>query len=211
MRHRSPFLIVAVPIGLYVSAMLGLALFALHPPALGWIGLGLASALAVGIGGTATMLFGCMRANADRLHPHAGPVYRLLVIVEGNARPWRLRAGVQSRVAGRPHKVYIVAPAVASLLHFLTEDGRENEETAQKRLDGTLRELGEIGIAARGTIGADDPLQAIGDALAFFPADEILIAHGDEMEGRWLEYGLERKARDLFGVHVSGLRREVAA
>lgn len=211
MLRRRPLLLFIGPAGLYVTTLLVLAVFVLHPPTLGWIGLGVAAVLALAIAGVATRLLPRTRTNADRLHPHAGPVYRLLLVADGNPRPWRLRAAVQSRVRGRPHEVYVVAPVGASLLHFLTEDEGESQEAAQRRLESILRQLGEVGVAARGRVGTDDPLQAIGDALAFFPADEILVVDGEEAAGRWLDYRLEQQARDLFGVHVSGIRREIAA
>lgn len=71
--HRAPLLLFIVPVGVYVTVLLVLAFFVLHPPALGWIGLGVAAALALGIAGIATKLFTRMRVNADRLHPQAGP------------------------------------------------------------------------------------------------------------------------------------------
>jgi hypothetical protein len=43
------------------------------------------------------------------------------------------------------------------------------------------------------------------DALAGFPANEILFAAPMPRQRIWLEHDLERKAGDLFGVHISSL------
>jgi len=210
-RRRSLSLLVLAPAVAYLTVLLALALFVVHPPALGWIGLAVASALVITIALAATRLFSRTRVNAARLHPRPGLVYRLLLVVERDAPGWQLRGGVQARVSGKPHEVFVLAPVGVSLLHFLTEDEAESRALAELRLERTLRLLGELGVPARGSVGADDPLQAIGDTLAYFPADEILIVDGEDSAGPWLEDGLEVKARDLFGVHVSGLHRRVAA
>ena len=50
----------------------------------------------------------------------------------------------------------------------------------------------------------------LSDALASFLVDEVVV-DGGKPASRRLERDLERTARDLFGVHVSGIHREVAA
>jgi hypothetical protein len=78
-------------------------------------------------------------------------------------------------------------------------------EDARVRLAETLQGLARFGIEARGVVGTDDPLQAIGDSLAGFPANEILLAAPEARQRTWLEHGLERQVRDVSGVHVSSL------
>ena len=63
--------------------------------------------------------------------------------------------------------------------------------------------LAEAGIPAQGAIGTDDPLQATGDVLHDFPADEILLVGPLPSQRQWLDRDFERRARDLFGVPVS--------
>jgi hypothetical protein len=83
----------------------------------------------------------------------------------------------------------------------VADDERREAEDARVRLTDVLQVLSRHGIEARGVVGADDPLQAIGDALAFFPANEVLLVLS--RPPTWLERKLERRVRDLYGVHAS--------
>lgn len=210
-RRRALVPILLVPAFAYLAVLLVLGLFVVHPPLLGWIGLGVVAAVVALIALASSNLFSRARVNAVRLHPRTGAVYRLLLVVESTPLRWQLRAGVETRVNGRPHEVFALVPVCASPLHFFTEDEDESQTGAERRLARTLWLLRELGVSAEGVVGGDDPLQAIGDALASFPADEILIVDGADSPGRWLEAGFEQRVRDLFGVHVSRLRRDVAA
>ncbi len=60
-----------------------------------------------------------------------------------------------------------------------------------------LREL------ARGEIGDADPLLAIEDALARFPADEIVIATAPAGRSNWIERRLVEKATARFGIPIA--------
>ena len=59
------------------------------------------------------------------------------------------------------------------------------------------------GLKARGRVGDANPLQAIEDALADYPANEIVIATHPAGESHWLERGLIEKARTRFDIPVS--------
>ena len=50
------------------------------------------------------------------------------------------------------------------------------------------------GVEARGMIGSDLPLEAINDALAIFPADEIVILAPASELTTWSEFDLLRSA-----------------
>ena len=58
---------------------------------------------------------------------------------------------------------------------------------------------------ARGEVGDANPLVAIDDALAHFPASAIVIATLPPGQSNWLERGLLDKARARFGVPVTHL------
>ena len=211
-RKPFPLVLVVTPLAAGLAVQIALGLFVVHPPALGWIGLGIAAAgLTAAVVVLFTGLFSAARVNAVRLHPRVGPVRRVLIVVEGRALRSVFSAAVQAHVGRGPYEVLVVAPIGVSLIHFLTDDHAESRRLAARRLASALATLREAGIPAQGVVGTDEPLQAIGDALASFPADEILIVDGDDSSGRWLERRLERKARDLFGVPASRLPRSVAA
>jgi hypothetical protein len=195
--------LVFVPIGLYVAVMLGIAALVVHPPLLGWIGLAVSSVIALSAGALALAFFTRMRTNADRLHPRPAALYRLLVVTDVDVEPAQLRSSVRLRTTGRRAEVRVVAPVVTSPLHFFSADEEHEDAAARRRLRATLAALAKAGIPARGGLGTDDPLQAVGDALRGFPADEILLVTRLESTRSWVDRKFERRARDLFGVPVS--------
>jgi len=194
---------VFVPIGAYVLAMLAIAGFVTHPSTLGWIGFGVAAAVALLVGTVALILFPRMRTNADRVHPHPGPVYRLLVVLDADVDPAELGEAVKLRLIGRHAEVRLVAPVIAAPLHYLTADEDREVQAARERIDAAIRSLAAVGVRVEGTVGTDDPLQAVGDALTEFRADEILLVASLTSRRGWLDEGFERRARDLYDIPVS--------
>jgi hypothetical protein len=71
--------------------------------------------------------------------------------------------------------VLVVVPALASRVEALTGDVDDRRADAAETASMLARQLPN----ARGEIGADDPIQAIDDALRVFGADEIVIVEGD--------------------------------
>ena len=76
---------------------------------------------------------------------------------------------------------------------------------ARERLDPAIAALRRRGVIARGEIGDADPMLAIADALASFPADEILIATLPAGRSNWIERGLVGKAMARFGIPIAHL------
>jgi hypothetical protein len=190
-------------IGLYFALMAALAAFFLHPPLLGWIGLAVAGTIATLAAVLALTFLSRMRTNAPRLHPHEGAVHRLLVVADEDVEPGEIGPAVRLRTIGRRAEVRVVAPIVPSPLHFLSVDEGRETVTAGQRLRSTMDALAAAGVTATGMVGTDDPLQAVGDTLAEFPADEILLIGRLPSRRVWLDQDFERQARDRFGVPVS--------
>jgi hypothetical protein len=111
--------------------------------------------------------------------PTDAPVHRVLVVAD----PGRAAAGYEELVSahadGRPTEAYVVVPTRASRLDWLAGDEKAYDG-ASRQLEETLAALTETGVAAHGRIGANDPLQAIDDALREFPAEEIVAAIDDD-------------------------------
>lgn len=204
--HSKSYLrwILAPAVG-YVTVLLLVGAFVVKPPALGWIGFGVAATIGIAIACIAAVLFPHTRANAVRLHPRFGGRFKLLVVADARCASASLCRAVVDTLVGRAADVLVVAPVLPTPLHFLAEDEEREREDARVRLSEALLGLTRLGIDARGVVGDDDPLQAIGDALANFPANEILLVVPGERRAAWLERGLDRDARDLYGVHVSSL------
>lgn len=197
---RSPVAIAILLIAAYVLVLLGLAIFYLHPPLVGWLGL-----LAVGVAASllslaAATVYPRLRTNAPHVHAHGEGVYRLLVVSDALADPDALGLAVLARTAGRPSEVRVVAPVVTGPLHFLAGDEDEERARAGGRLHAALDALAAVGVEAEGTVGDDDPLEAAADELALFHADELLFVGALEHRRGFGDRDFERQARDVFGL-----------
>ena len=201
-RRRSTSILLA-PAWLYLLVLLGLALFVVHPPLLGWIGLAVVAAVAAALSALAISLLQRTRVNVERLHPHPSDTYRLLVVLDADIEADELRGAVDARTIARSAEVRVVAPAVGPMLHLLTSDAEGDRTAAQARLDAALRALRLLGVRAVGSVGPPDPIEATADALARFSADEIVFVGPLPELRRWADSDFERRARDLFGVRCS--------
>src|SRR5437870_9997071 len=102
-------------------------------------------------------------------------------------------------------EVHVMAPALNSRLRHWVSDEDEAHRSAESRLVACLERLRNAGLDARGSVGDGDPLQALSDALRFFPADEIVIATHPEGRSHWLARHLVERARTRFAqpvVHI---------
>jgi hypothetical protein len=110
-------------------------------------------------------------------------------------------------------QVLVVAPALNDRLRHWLSDSDEARRRASGRLLGCLAALESADVDAEGMIGDADPLQAALDALALFPADEIVVATHPAGRSNWLARGFVGRlceASDLPVLHVS-VRPEVLA
>jgi hypothetical protein len=210
MRQPSHRALIAFPVATYLVILLCVAAFVTKPSALGWIGFAVAAALALVVAAAAAILFPRMRANARREHPRVGDPFRLLVAVDSDCSARLVREAILDRGPVRDTEIFVVAPVLASPLHYLTESETSERSAARLRLYELLDGLACGGVAAQGMVGADDPLLAIGDALAAFPATEIMLVANEDARRGWLEHGLERAVRDAYGVHVTTVAPEPA-
>jgi len=103
-------------------------------------------------------------------------------------------------------EVLVVVPAPNDRLRHWLSDNDEARRRASERLLACLEALVSADVDAEGMIGDADPLQAALDALALFPADEIVVATHPEGRSNWLARGLvERLCErcDLPVLHVT--------
>ncbi len=98
-------------------------------------------------------------------------------------------------------EVLVVSPALQqSGLRFWMSDSDGAIDAAQESSDRTAQALqGEAG-HVRATVGESEPLTALQDALATFPADRILVFRGDEDAYREEDLA---EAQERFGVPVT--------
>lgn len=185
-------LYLAVPATLYLLVAGLVAALYLELPPIGWVGFGIVAAVACAVTAAAAFLFPRMRTNAD---PSAAPGdATVLVLADSSCPADRLCDALQPRLAGA-RDVLVVAPVLPSPLHYLTDDERREHVEAEARLRSIVAELRARSIRARGELGADDPVQALDDALARSSAAEVVVASSPAPH--WLETDLVAHARRL--------------
>jgi hypothetical protein len=95
-------------------------------------------------------------------------------------------------------EVLVVAPALNTRTRFLFSDVDAAIERAERVQEETVERMDEEGIDAAGDTGESDPLLAIQDALATFPADEIVLFTHAGGERNWLEEGIVDQVKGRF-------------
>jgi hypothetical protein len=126
---------------------------------------------------------------------------RILVVANETVEGAQLHETVRARGNGSA-EVHVVSPALNSRLRHWISDVDQARHAAEDRLAKCLGRLREAGLDARGSVGDSDPLQAIADALHFFPADEIVVATHPEERSNWLERDLVEGARSRYALPV---------
>ena len=96
-------------------------------------------------------------------------------------------------------EVLVVAPALNSKVRFWVSDPDPAIERAEEVAQESTERLNEGGVDAAGDSGESDPVLAIQDALATFPADEIVLCTHPSGERNWLEEGVVDDVRERFG------------
>ncbi len=192
---RTRIALSAVPVFSYLLLLVLVAALYVKPPLVGWIGLAVLTAAGTALVAAATFLFPRMRRNvAEEAAGYDSD--RVVVLTDARCAPDRLTNALASHIGSRTVDVHVVAPVLPSPLHYLSGDEHVEEADAQLRLDAALVQLRRAGIAATGSLGSDDPLQALGDALATFGAGEVLIVA--QHDTHWLEDGLVEDAARVF-------------
>ena len=173
--------------------MLPLIVAALVIPIVGgfWLG-GPPLGLALGAIAVASLLIVAARTQFDE--PIEVPAsrdsrYRVLVVSTEPLDDPRLVeriatiAGEGREVLGGAEEpqVQMLAPARASALDRWASDVGKAREAAARVLAVSLASLAAAGIDARGHVGDADPVQAITDELATYPAREVLMVAGPDL------------------------------
>jgi len=112
---------------------------------------------------------------------------------------------IAGRVGNADSDVLIIAPALNSRLRHWVSDVDGAIARAHDRVDLALAGLHERGINARGEVGDANPLLAIADALANFPATEIVIVTHPPGQSNWLEHRLVERATSRFNLPITHL------
>jgi hypothetical protein len=126
---------------------------------------------------------------------------KVLVVASEPISADRLRTALGA--ATDDAEVVVVAPALhLSALRFWLSDADEAIQRAELVQRETTEGLDDAGLDARGDTGEGDPVEAVEDALATFPAERILIFTRPSSEQRYDE-GIDAEALEQrFGLPV---------
>jgi hypothetical protein len=127
---------------------------------------------------------------------------RVLVLTPVAADPGELERTIQAH-AGPDALTQVVVPATGlSKLQWLT--GEEDEARAAAEVTARQTEAA-TSERTQATVGDTDPAQAVQDALATFPADELVIVTRPDPDADWLEGGTVSEALRRFELPVTHL------
>ena len=105
-------------------------------------------------------------------------------------------------------EVLVVSPAVnESPVAFWMSDADEAIAEAESAAEQTAEQLRERGVQARATTGDSEPLMALQDALATYPADRVVVFVRAEDQARYREEDVLGEAQQRFGVPVTEVAR----
>jgi hypothetical protein len=106
-------------------------------------------------------------------------------------------------------EVLVVSPAVnESALAFWVSDSDEAIADAESVARSTAEALRGAGARATAQAGESEPLLALQDALATYPADRVLVFIRDDQDAaRYREDDVIGEAERRFGVPVTEVRR----
>jgi hypothetical protein len=114
-------------------------------------------------------------------------------------------AAVRSALGDAPLEradVLVVSPALnQSPLAFWVSDSDEAIADAESAAQRSVEALGDAA-RVRSTVGESEPLLALQDAMATFPAERILVLTRPEDEQRYKEDDVAGEAERRFGVPV---------
>jgi hypothetical protein len=128
---------------------------------------------------------------------------QLLVITNETAEGDVLHEAIRRLASAPEDEVTVVAPALNSRVRHWLSDEDGARAAAAERLERCVERLRVAGVSVTGHTGDCDPLQAIADALALAPADELLIATHPENTSHWLERDLISRACARFDLPVA--------
>jgi hypothetical protein len=128
---------------------------------------------------------------------------RLLIAAgESASGPGALPGGIRELITAAD-EILVVSPNLPSRLEWLASATDRSEERADERLGVVLDHLGEMGAAATGEVGADDPLVALEDAISEFKPDHLLIAVRRGEQSDWQERHLLDAVYGRFGLPLT--------
>jgi hypothetical protein len=128
------------------------------------------------------------------------PANRVLVVsneilADANEVPKAIRPILEDAV-----EIYVIAPALTSWLQWVASDIDGARVAADQRLHTVFKHMHANGLKPHGTVGEEDQVVAIADALAEFDAELIVLRlHAPKSEHEsWHEHRIAERVRSHF-------------
>jgi uncharacterized membrane protein len=125
-------------------------------------------------------------------HMGAPEEHRLLVLAQETLSDESL-----AELGRRADRIVVVSPAGSSFVHRWASDVDDARAQASRRVDDTVRGLRATNADVAGTVGDEDPVRALEDALRAFGGDEIVVATGPR------DAALAERVRERFALPVT--------
>lgn len=127
---------------------------------------------------------------------------RVLILVDDACSAPDLCASLDLFAEGEPIEALVISPAHGGAFAQWYVDEDAARAAATHRLRTCLNCLAGNGIEVHGHLGDPDPVQAIGDALHEFEAEEILLVTAPREPSRWLRPSVVDRVRRTFAQPV---------
>jgi hypothetical protein len=180
---------------------------------------GPAAGFAVGAAVAATIIVLAARARYDEpieVAPASDERFHLLLVATAPIDDPRTVEAITAAVhegertrSGDGVDVLVLAPALNRRLSHWMSDLRGARLGAQERLAVSLAALAAARVEATGRVGDTDPVQAVEDTLATYPAQEVIFVTGagDKDEVEDVRRRLDRPLRHVASVSEPSARR----
>ena len=129
---------------------------------------------------------------------------RVLVVANRTVAGQKVLEAIRERAQAGDAEIHLVVP-LSSPRHGNVIYDHALRDAAQLRIDLASDFLRQEGIEISGEIGDEDPLTATKDALASFPADEIILSTLPQARSGWMRRDLPERVADETGVPVTHL------
>ena len=101
-------------------------------------------------------------------------------------------------------EVRVIAPTLTTRLQSWVSDIDAAVSAADERVNAIVGSIDASGQpATRGSVGDEDPVQAVADALAVFPADALILAVHAPDAANWRERRFAETVRERFNLPVT--------
>jgi hypothetical protein len=136
--------------------------------------------------------------QAPQAAPRSLSGKRALVVVDEEVSGDELTRSLLDHLGNDVEEVFVVAPALPdSKLDLLMGAVDEAIPPARERLEGTLAQLREAGLNARGEVGDSDPIQAMSDEIVKFGPEQVVLVCHREGDGPAENELLEQAERNF--------------